>query len=331
MCTFVVIWLLHLTLEERIALQLAMISILLASYNGEKFIAEQIESVLCQTVQDFYLYIRDDKSTDGTLSIVNGYAERYANKVFVSQNEANSGGAKHNFMNMMIERKDDYVMLCDQDDVWRQDKIEVTLNEMLKLEKIYNYKTPLLVQTDLVVVDENLETLSPSYKIAMNMDYRRTKLENLVIQNTLTGCTVMYNHALADLITEDPPFMVMHDWWLMLVASAFGKIGSLDSKTVLYRQHGENEIGAKDVRSIRYRVDRLRDYGDAKRAINETYLQAQSFLEAFKHKLCSRSKKLLSDYGDIPNHRKLARWIIMCRLGTYKNNVSRKIAQFVFA
>jgi len=306
-----------------------MISILLASYNGEKFIAEQINSLLQQTIHDFRLYIRDDRSTDSTFHIIQGFAEKHPDKIFVAQNDANLG-AKYNFMKMMIEHKDAYVMLCDQDDVWLTEKIEVTLAKMKKMESEFGEKTPLLVHTDLRVVNEKLETVSPSFKAAMNADYSKTKLHHQVIQNTLTGCTVMYNRALADLITQTPSFMVAHDWWLMLIASAFGHISSLDNQTILYRQHTKNEIGARDVRATGYKINKLLHYREIKNALNDTYLQAQCFLDVHKERLTEGQKEFLLAYCDIPNHSKLIRWFIICRLGVLKNGWARKAANFIF-
>jgi hypothetical protein len=214
--------------------------------------------------------------------------------------------------------------------VWLPSKIEITLAKMQVMEAEHGADTPLLVHTDLRVVDEKLETVSPSYKAAMNADYSKTKLRNLIIQNTVTGCTAMYNRALAELIIGTPQYMVMHDWWLVMVASAFGSIASLEGQTVLYRQHSGNEIGAKDVRTLRYKINKLINYSEVKEAIRITYLQAQSFLGLYESKLSSEQKALLSIYCDIPNHCKLVRWITICRLGVLKNGIARKIANFIF-
>ena len=308
-----------------------MISILLASYNGEKYIAKQIDSLLSQTFQNFKIYICDDKSTDETFPIIQSYAEKYPDKIIVTQNTENSGNAKHNFMKMMIKRKGEYVMLCDQDDVWLPDKIGLTLEKMRKMEEQYGLETPLLVHTDLRVVSGDLSTvISPSFKEAMNANYSRTKLRDQIIQNTLTGCTVMYNRSLANLIDREPQFMVMHDWWLMLVAAAFGKIDSLNKQTVLYRQHGKNEIGAKDVRTLKYKINKLLMYQDIRRALNETYLQAESLLIAYKDLLSNEQIQFLEAYCKIPQMPKVKRWRTICRLGCFKNGISRKIANFIF-
>ena len=307
-----------------------MISILLASYNGEKYIAEQIDSLLAQKNRDFKLFINDDKSTDNTYEIISEYAEKYPEMIFATQNEQNSGGAKCNFIRMMIEHKDDYVMLCDQDDIWLPDKIEISLAKIKEMETIHGMETPLLVHTDLHVVNETLKMISPSYKIAMNADYSKTRLRNQIIQNTLTGCTVIYNRALSNLVTEIPQFMVMHDWWLMLIAAAFGKVAALDEQTVLYRQHGSNDIGAKDVRTLRYKINKLMHSKEVKKAISDTYLQAQSFINIFRGTLTSEQQELLTKYCDIPNHIKPIRWFSIYHLGTLKNGISRKIAHFIY-
>jgi len=308
-----------------------MVSILLASYNGEKYITEQIDSLLCQTFQNFKLFICDDKSTDGTYSLILRYAEKYPDRILVAQNKENSSSAKYNFMQMMISHKDDYVMLCDQDDVWLPNKIEITLAKMKEMESRVGADSALLVHTDLRVVSEDLTTvISPSFKEAMNSNFNRVRLRDQIIQNTLTGCTVIYNRTLADLIDRMPRFMVMHDWWLMLIASAFGGIEGIDAQTVLYRQHNENSIGAKDVRKIRYKINKLVNYSDMKLALEETYLQAESFLSAYRAQLNDEQIELLETYCKIPGMSKIRRWQTMCRLGCLKNGISRKIASFIF-
>ena len=308
-----------------------MISILLASYNGEQFIADQIRSILSQTVQDFKLYINDDASTDGTWQIISDFAEEHPEKIFISQSDKNSGGAKHNFLKMMVEIKDDYVMLCDQDDVWLSDKIEKTFAKIVEMEREYGAETPLLAHTDLSIVNENLEIISPSYRVVMNADFSRTSLRNMISQTTVAGCAVMYNRALADKIRSAPDFTVMHDWWLLLTASAFGKIGFIEDQTILYRQHSNNEVGAGDMRTLRFKFHKLLRNSEIKKALCETYIQAACFLEVYNDKLLSEQIKLLQRYSNIPNKCcKVARMAEVCRLGSLKNGFSRKIAHLMY-
>lgn len=307
-----------------------MITILMATYNGEKYIKQQLDSLLKQTVQEFKIIIYDDCSSDNTFEILKSYQKKYPYKIYLHKTDKNSGNAKYTFMKMMIEYKDDYLMLCDQDDVWFEDKVEKSLRKIKQVEKSLGAGIPILVHTDLHVVDEDLNTISKSYKKAMNSDFSITSLNSKLIQNTLTGCTAIYNKALSELIFEEPKYMIMHDWWLMLIASAFGTIQSIDMPTIYYRQHSNNSIGAKDVRTLKYKINKLINYKDMQKAINDTYEQAYYFFYMYKNKLTNEKNNLLIQYIDIPNKNKLGRFITICKLKTLKHGIARKIAAFIF-
>jgi glycosyltransferase involved in cell wall biosynthesis len=304
-----------------------MITILLASYNGEKYIAEQIESLLAQTVRDFRLYIRDDKSTDGTFRIAAGYAAKHPDRVTATQNERNTGGAKFNFMGMMAEHKDDYVMLCDQDDVWLPDKIEKSLAKMSEAEREHGAATPILVHTDLTVVDERLGVISRSYRRMANASYRKNALNNVLTMNIASGCTTLYNRALADLINGVPDYFVIHDWWLALTAAAFGKIVALDEPTVLYRQHGGNDIGAKKVLSSGYIRYVLANLDTMAAKIDDSYKQAGAFLAHHRDRLTEGQKKLLGAYMSIPWQTRAGRVGTVLKHGTLMHGIARKTAR----
>jgi hypothetical protein len=151
-----------------------------------------------------------------------------------------------------------------------------------------------------------------------------------LVQNIICGCTVAYNRALAELVRAEPAFMIMHDWWLGLIAAAFGKIGHLDDQTVLYRQHGRNEIGARDVRTFSYKLYKLTHGGEVRQVFNQTYEQARSFLRLYRPLLNEKQKALLSAYIQIPAHNKVVRFITINRLGVLKYGIARKIANFLF-
>jgi len=307
-----------------------MISILMATYNGERFIKEQIESLLEQTVSDYKLYISDDNSTDSTYEIAQGYARKHPEKIFVSQNENNLGGAKQNFIQMMITHIDEYIMLCDQDDVWLPGKIEKSLHKMKELEDCHGISKPILIYTDLNVVDENLNVISTSYFKTEDINNEKKTLNKIVARNITTGCTVMYNRALADLINVTPEHMIMHDWWLTLIACAFGELGTIYEPTILYRQHSDNEIGIVKVKTLSHMLHKLINYKEAKRVLNDTYAQAASLLKIYNDKLSNEQKEFLNKFCDIPNHNKINRWILICRLGVLKKGILRKISSFIF-
>ena len=296
-----------------------MIKILLATYNGEKYITELIDSLLSQTYQEFKLFIHDDRSSDNTFSMISEYTKKYPGKIIAKQNDVNTGSAKLNFLQMMVEYKDDYIMLCDQDDVWLPDKIEKSLAKIKDMEEEFGKTTPVLVHTDLTVVDDELNVIANSYAKMSNKDFSLTTLNFAVTMNNVAGCTAIYNRALADLIQEVPGFFVMHDWWLSLTAAVFGEIVSLNESTVLYRQHGENEKGAKRVLSPKYIFYVLSNLKTMRAMIEDSYKQAGVFVEIYRDKISEDRLELLKAYASIPG------LLIFKRLGTvmkYKTKMS---------
>ena len=306
-----------------------MISILLATYNGEEYIAGLIESLLSQTFRDFKLYIRDDKSTDGTYSIITGYAAKNPGMIFVSQNEENVGGAKNNFMRMMIDHKDDYIMLCDQDDIWLPDKIEKSLSKIKEIEQASDPTTPVMVHTNLTVVSEDMNVIASSYEKMSNKDFEKTSLNFVVAMNNAAGCTIIYNRVLADLIQAEPEFSVMHDWWVSLIASAFGRIGVIHLPMVYYRQHKDNESGAKKVLSIRYIYYVLKHLKKMAGMIDDSYRQAGAFLMLYGSKLNADKAELLSVYSSIPYYSRVKRLKTVKKYKTFMYGFARKVAQIM--
>jgi len=307
-----------------------MITILFASYNGEKYIKAQLDSLFAQSVQDFTINIRDDASTDSTVDIIKEYMAKFPDRINLTQNTVNSGSPKYVFLELMQSVRGEYIMLCDQDDVWNADKIEVSLAEIKAVEESCGKHTPVLVFTDLTVTDENLNLISASFKDMMNSDFTKINFNTLLVQNILTGCTAIYNNALACYFTKPPRYCVMHDWWLILTAAAFGKIGVIDKPTLLYRQHGDNNIGAKRTKSLEYKIGRLMDYKDVKRALNETYAQAECFLDTYLDKLSEIDAAMVRRYAEIPRLNKIMKWRVILKYGIMKIGVSRKIAHFIF-
>ena len=308
----------------------ALVCILMASYNGAAYIGAQIDSVLQQTFRDFVLYIQDDGSDDGTWAIIQDYARKQPERIVAERNPANSGSAKHNFFQMMLAHREDFVMLCDQDDVWLPDKVEKTLAAMQKAQAQYGEDVPILVHTDLTVVDGDLRVLDPSYRHTVNGNWRRTALHYELAQNTVTGCTAMYNRPLGDLIRREPDFCVMHDWWLALTASAFGKIVPLEEATMLYRQHGGNEMGAKFAHSPQYLLRRLFALGEYRNQLQESYRQAERFCAEFEDRLSLAQRQLTAGYAALANKGWLQRRWFQCRNRTVKYGVIKKLAGFLF-
>jgi len=302
----------------------------MASYNGEKYISKQIDSLLAQTFRDFRLYIHDDSSTDDTLQIIKKYAEKYPDKIFVKQNDENTGGSKYNNLNMMIEYKDDYILLCDQDDIWLPDKIEKSFIKIKEMEKEYGSSTPVLVHTDLTVVNDDLDVISSSYEKMSHKDFEKTRLNYVAALNNAAGCTMIYNRALAELIFAVPASFVMHDWWLTLTAVVYGKMAALKEPTVFYRQHEGNVKGAKKVLSpgyIFYVLTHLKTMSDL---INDSYTQADSFVRLHHDKMTKENLELLTAYASIPTLSRLKRIWTVFKYKTFMHGAARKVMQILF-
>ncbi len=221
------------------------VDILLATYNGQEYLAEQINSILAQSYQDWQLLIRDDESSDDTLSIIKEYLSTYSSKIKIIEDNDHHLGAKFNFQRLLEYSTAEYIMFCDQDDVWLKQKIEVTLKAMRAAEKNYPNKS-IMVHSDLIVVDENLKKIADS-KWAYEKIWPRKNddLNRIISQNVATGCTIMINKRAKNVSLPIPKDAIMHDWWIAIKVAEHGKIIHITDKLVLYRQHPDNLVGAK--------------------------------------------------------------------------------------
>jgi glycosyltransferase involved in cell wall biosynthesis len=230
------------------------IIILMATYNGEKFVEEQIKSILSQTYKNWILHIHDDGSKDDTIKIIKKYSDSIPNIMFLDDG-VDCGGAKKNFKYLMnhIENDFDFVMFSDQDDVWLKDKIENTLNLMLEVEA-KELDRPILVHTDLIVVDSELNFISESMRKSQRLDIlKQNNLKRMCTDSIISGCTVMINKSLFSISKDIPKEAIMHDTWIPLMALKHnGIIVYLDKGTLYYRQHDNNTTGSKEIGILFY-------------------------------------------------------------------------------
>ena len=237
------------------------VDILLASYNGEKYIAEQIDSILAQAFTDWRLLIRDDGSSDNTPAIIESYAEKYPGKIEVVHDDKGGGNFVKNFFELLGHAEADYVMFCDQDDYWLPYKIQITYDYMKKTER-ENPGKPVLIFTGLQVVDSELNSMDRL--MALDFPERRYTFRELILGNCVTGCTEMLNHECYKGMGGFREGIKYHDWWAALYAAAFGVIVRVPMALILYRQHGSNTIGAdknKDIkRGFAYYLNKIWQY-----------------------------------------------------------------------
>lgn len=303
------------------------VEILMATYNGEKYVAQQIESVLKQTYKNWHLIIKDDCSVDNTYNILKDYANKYPEKITLIKSEKNSGSAKENFFSMLRLTRAPYIMFCDQDDYWLENKIEVSISSMKKNEE---ENLPVLVHTDLKVADDKLEIISPSMFKMQRLDFTKNKPNNMVVQNIVTGCTVMINRKFLELLDYTPKSVNVHDWWIGLVAAVFGKIVFINEPTILYRQHGKNVCGAKNMSDVNYLSERAYDRKGASAMLELGYNMSGEFALNFRDRLDEAVYTMLMQYSNMKQYNKLKRLATVFKYGIWKTGPVRKIGQILY-
>ena len=262
----------------------ADIAILMATYNGAEFLNEQIDSILKQSAQNWELFVHDDGSVDQTVDILNKYATQYPQKIHILPGKS-TGNAKENFFYLMEKVNANYIMFADQDDFWKKDKVETTYNKMLSLE---NNETdiPALIFSDLRVVDRDLKTISSQMSHYQGLKMKNVTFNHLMVQNVVTGCTVMINRKCKEtsLACLERDNVIMHDWWCALVASYFGKIGYINDTLILYRQHGVNSVGAKNIHSLKYLKEKICEDREQKESLLKSEKQIATFIKSYNIK-----------------------------------------------
>lgn len=231
---------------------MATVDILMAAYNGERYIREQIESIQSQSFADWRLLISDNCSSDGTLDIVHAITSKDSRIKVVSEG-VRYGSAKANFMGLLAKATAPYVMFCNQDDVWFLNKVELSLDRMEELEDVEGPDKPHMVFTDMKVVNSGLGIVHESFEKFSHIDSSRTSFSWLLEHAVGVGCAMMVNRRAVELasMAENIESVATYDWWLSLVCSAFGSITYIDSPTSLYRQHEDNEVGTKSCSSLK--------------------------------------------------------------------------------
>lgn len=260
------------------------VEILLPTYNGEKYLREQLDSILKQSYPNLKVIVSDDCSKDTTSQILKEYQEKDA-RIEIYLQEHNWGVVK-NIEFLLQKVSAPYFMLADQDDYWLPEKVEKTVNAL---------KTVDIVFTDLEVVDENLKTIYPSFNDYMLLSRRIEKYRNTnrlnYLYNCFTGCTVGAKSSLISKILPLPKNSkyVIHDYWIGLMASFYGKVGYLPEKLIKYRQHGNNQVGTEKISHGFTKFEQVRAWFlEVKLGVFGTYIQNQ---ERFPEELQTLNQK----------------------------------------
>ncbi|MCX2481822.1 glycosyltransferase family 2 protein [Pedobacter sp. MC2016-15] len=210
------------------------ISVVMTTYNGERFLREQMESILSQTLQPDEIIVCDDRSSDGTVAILEQYKHIKGFSYVV--NEQQLGLIRNYKKAVSLAAKDNFVALSDQDDIWLADKLMRSAELLTKLDPLL----PCMVHTDLIWVDEQQNILNPSFQNERRQSNYQHNLQTLLFANFATGCTILMNPLLRQFFAEIPDNIKFHDAWLALAAFTFGQVGEITEPTIKYRRHGSN-------------------------------------------------------------------------------------------
>lgn len=244
------------------------VAILLATYNGAKYLKAQLDSIIHQTHPNWTIYVSDDGSTDQTLDIIKSYQKTLQTKLILLHHPQPFRSAKLNFSFLLNSVPDHpYYMFCDQDDAWHPKKISALLQTIsiqstsTQASSTQASSTPLLAHCDCQIVDQNLKVIHHSFiRHTQKILKTDTITKQLLLECYIPGCVIMFNHTLRQLTQPIPNSSAMHDWWLQQVASLTGQILYLDRPLHSYRQHDNNAVGANHSKSLTTRIYKLINY-----------------------------------------------------------------------
>ena len=265
------------------------VSVLLSVHGDSHFLKDFLDSLANQSFRDFTLYCRfDGDPAASTLDAIGSFPSAV---VLSDRNHIGVAASYRKLLERATESR--YVMLADQDDVWHPDKIARSVRAIEEAESALPPGTPVLVHSDLSVVDESLRSIAPSMIRYQSLNPARTSLADLMIQNNATGCTMIVNRPLADL-AHIPDAAICHDWYLALIAAAFGSIVFLPDSLVDYRQHKENVFGAVPRGSL---LKRFLQREHLHYRVELTRRQAGAFLDQFRDKLTPEQAVIVGDWS----------------------------------
>jgi glycosyltransferase involved in cell wall biosynthesis len=258
------------------------VQILLSTYNGERYLRPLLDSLGSQGYPDLSILIRDDGSIDNTPALLREYASRLKNVAVVHGEHL---GFVQSFFTLLglASRTSKYLALCDQDDVWQADKV----SRAVELLSACPPNLPALYCSRLALVDENLKPLRLSEMPAKGLSFR-----NALVENHVVGCTSLFNQSALQLLTPVPSACVSHDWWIYLVASAFGAVVYDREPRILYRQHPHNVFGISSSVLDRWKT-KLRGFlNDGKSRL--IVKQAEEFRRIYGSALTDEHRKVIN-------------------------------------
>lgn len=290
-------------------IQESKVIILMATYNGEEYIREQLDSIKHQSHKNWELIVRDDNSNDNTMNILKVYEQEDSRIKVLKDSNGNLGQCK-NFdvlMQYALNRSklNDslYFMFSDQDDVWNNNKIELSIKKIISIENSNTDDSPILVYTNYLVSDSQLSQKEVAYK--KPFFYSKKELASrLLIQNWVMGCTTIINKNLLKLAVKIPDVAENHDNWIAILCSLAGKIEYINEVTMTHRIHSKNVTTRSNTTSLMPRLNRV--FNRFKK--NNEYFQKKCFLYILtrvrvQEQIDEESRETLNNYKKIMESR----------------------------
>lgn len=265
------------------------VAVLMSTYNGEKYLAEQIDSIFLQNNVDITLFIRDDGSSDGTIEIIRTYLNDNTN---IKLDIAKNVGVGNSFMQLVYDVGDefDFYAFADQDDIWLSDKL------ITAIAAIEPYNVPALYVSNQILVDSRLNKIGMRFDANPDITYKQT-----MCQNKATGCTMVWNKQLQKMLSEKnrrPSKELLnrriHDVWVSMVAGVTGKIIYDPNGYILYRQHANNVVGVRKTNIINQWIKKI---GDKNRR-NGRSLLCKEIIRNYHDVLDSETRSDMQLYGN---------------------------------
>lgn len=271
-----------------------VIAVVMTTYNGERFLAQQIESLLSQTLKPDTIIICDDRSSDNTIEILEQFKKSHGIRYFVNEERL---GVVGNFKKAVaLASSADYIALCDQDDIWLPEKLEKSI---LELSLIDDGITPAMIYSDLIVIDQQNNILNPSLTNEMGTDKYQHCLTTLLFGNFTLGCTILMNRQMSKLFADIPINPVFnHDAWITLIAFSFGKVSCLPEAGILYRKHENNVTFAHHKKSKR--LERVKNHVKSilgpDHFLQNQFILVKAFFLQYKSRLSEDQAREISNF-----------------------------------
>lgn len=303
--------------------------ILLATYNGEAFLEEQLNSILGQSYTNWEILTRDDGSTDRTRDILAAFKEEHPDKIIIIKDNKTNLGACLNFGQLMSSSTADIICFADQDDIWHPNKMEQSIKALEKMHEKYGTDTPALVHHDVSIINKHNDQIEASFNKKNNIGKENSSLNHILIQPVVHGFAATVNRALIKKALPAPQTLDMHDNYITLIASAFGNIDYIADQLADYRIHGNNVAGGQNTfynLSIKdFDLNNLFNghsaecikslLNSAHKTLEEKCTVAAAFLEQHSDNMSEKQNQLFKDFSRLADVNTIERKALILKHG----------------